>query len=265
MAFFTPGNSGSSVASAFTIDPTDIIFFDSPLSGGISINVGANKRAEFVRASGTGHGELNLFDDANVLDAKFTAQATSFTLNDFHVGTSTAVGGTDMTVTDGIAIIDGTNPFLLINKTNATAVSTFFEFITNRFRIFHDGGEAFNIDANQDVGIGITIPAPARLNVRGENDLAGTLGLLVENSSGTDILRVQNNGSVVVGTSAADASAVLEVQSTTQGFLPPVMTAVQGSAISSPAEGLIIFVTTTDATFTVIGFYGREGSAWVKL
>lgn len=70
---------------------------------------------------------------------------------------------------------------------------------------------------------------------------------------------------VSIGTSAAVASAQLEVTSTTKGFLPPRMTATQGSAISSPAEGLLIYVTDTNGTFTAKGWWGYDGAAWQKL
>lgn len=61
------------------------------------------------------------------------------------------------------------------------------------------------------------------------------------------------------------ASAALEVSSTTKGFLPPRMTATQASAISSPAEGLLIYVTDTNGTFTAKGWWGYDGAAWQKL
>lgn len=43
-----------------------------------------------------------------------------------------------------------------------------------------------------------------------------------------------------------DSSAILDVSSTTKGFLPPRMTQVQRDAINNPAIGLTIFNTTTD-------------------
>jgi len=43
-----------------------------------------------------------------------------------------------------------------------------------------------------------------------------------------------------------DASAVLELQSTQQGFLPPRLTLQQRNAISNPATGLMIFNSTSD-------------------
>lgn len=72
-------------------------------------------------------------------------------------------------------------------------------------------------------------------------------------------------GNVGVGTSSPAASAQLEVASTTKGFLPPRMTAAQANSISSPTEGLLIYVTNTNGTFTAKGWWGYNGSAWVRL
>lgn len=46
-----------------------------------------------------------------------------------------------------------------------------------------------------------------------------------------------------IGTITPDASAVLEVNSTDKGFLPPRMTEVQMEAIVDPAEGLVVYCT----------------------
>jgi uncharacterized protein (TIGR02145 family) len=51
-----------------------------------------------------------------------------------------------------------------------------------------------------------------------------------------------NNGTNLgVGTTAPNNSAITEMNSTTQGFLPPRMTSAQRDAIQNPAIGLIIF------------------------
>jgi hypothetical protein len=49
---------------------------------------------------------------------------------------------------------------------------------------------------------------------------------------------------VGIGTTSPDASSVVDVESTTQGFLPPRLNTAQRDAIASPAEGLMIFNTT---------------------
>jgi len=58
----------------------------------------------------------------------------------------------------------------------------------------------------------------------------------------------------------ADASAMLEVQSTSKGLLTPRMTNAQKQAISSPATGLTIYQTDSTA-----GYYVYTGSAWTRL
>lgn len=45
-------------------------------------------------------------------------------------------------------------------------------------------------------------------------------------------------------TSAINASAIAQINSTTKGFLPPRMTTSQKTAIASPAAGLVVFDTT---------------------
>jgi hypothetical protein len=58
-------------------------------------------------------------------------------------------------------------------------------------------------------------------------------------------LTVTSAGNVGIGTTSPAASALLDVSSTTKGFLPPRMTTTQRDAISSPAAGLVIYNTTT--------------------
>jgi|GEM_PF-5121784 len=57
--------------------------------------------------------------------------------------------------------------------------------------------------------------------------------------------------SVGIGNNAAqpDSSAILDVRSSTKGFLPPRMTGAQREAINKPAEGLIVFDTDRKGLF----------------
>jgi len=52
------------------------------------------------------------------------------------------------------------------------------------------------------------------------------------------------NGSVGIGVNTNNGTAMLQVDSTTQGVLFPRMTTTQKNAISSPATGLVVFDTT---------------------
>ena len=76
-------------------------------------------------------------------------------------------------------------------------------------------------------------------------------------------------GKIIVTNSAtesAPASASVAINSTTQGFLPPRMTATQAEAIASPAEGLMVYATDGGGvTITSKGWWGYDGTAWVKL
>lgn len=63
----------------------------------------------------------------------------------------------------------------------------------------------------------------------------------------------------VIGGTSNNASALLQIDSTSQGVLPPRMTTAQRDAISTPAEGLVIHDTTTNK----LNYY--NGSSWIAL
>ncbi|HLF62649.1 MAG TPA: hypothetical protein VI603_02805 [Saprospiraceae bacterium] len=60
-------------------------------------------------------------------------------------------------------------------------------------------------------------------------------------TAGLDRLHIDIDGRVAFGSSLPAFAASLEVQSTTRGFLPPRMTDEERDAITSPAEGLMIW------------------------
>lgn len=143
----------------------------------------------------------------------------------------------------------------------------------------------------QNVGIGTTDP-PSRLTTVGSYSsptIPGTtstgvlrVGVGLDNNDGIDLGKLGNppysgwmqagydgisidplaiqplGGSVGIGVLAPNASAALEIKSTTKGFLPPRMTKVQRDAIAAPAEGLII--SCTDCT--VKGLHQYINGAW---
>jgi hypothetical protein len=71
---------------------------------------------------------------------------------------------------------------------------------------------------------------------------------------------IYNNGnSVGINNSTPDASSILDVKSTTKGFLPPRMTTVQRNAIVSPAQGLVIFNISSKC------FEVWSGASWISM
>ena len=66
------------------------------------------------------------------------------------------------------------------------------------------------------------------------------------NYSDVIVGRVLNDGGAVFGGDTRAASSMLDIQSTTKGFLAPRMTVTLRDAISSPAAGLEIYNTTTN-------------------
>ena len=66
---------------------------------------------------------------------------------------------------------------------------------------------------------------------------------------------------VGIGTTTPEASAVLDLTSTTQGLLPPRLTEAQMNAVTSPVEGLMVYCSDCVAK----GMYVFTGSAWEQL
>ncbi len=128
------------------------------------------------------------------------------------------------------------------------------------------------VSGSGNVGIGTSTPA-YKLDVRGEARISSSLTLdsqpifRVENGFGANVVDVRGSGQMVLGGSSdlgigtglgiftryslrvgalsyTDASAILEATSTTRGFLPPRTSAT--SLISSPAQGLITYITSTN-------------------
>lgn len=76
-------------------------------------------------------------------------------------------------------------------------------------------------------------------------------------TSGVESMRINSVGNVGIGTASPNADAKLQIDSTTQGFLPPRMTTTQRNAIVAPVPaGLMIYNTTTNK----LNFY--NGTAW---
>lgn len=194
--------------------------------------------------------------------------------------------------------------------------------------VLANGTEAMRIPATRNVLIGTTTDAGAKVQIKGSGNTSATTSLLVQNSSGTNALKIaddalsfyygtfgvvqqhfySNNGSgakrwsdsysiidytrgygdsfliygghtanytfeikdgfwtkvrypLCVSTSfnIPNASAILQADSTTQGFLQPRMTNAQALAITTPATGLQVYDTTNNKNLLY------NGTAWQNI
>lgn len=171
---------------------------------------------------------------------------------------------------------------------------------------FASDSNLFWDNTNKRLGVGEGTPT-ARVHVKGSGSTSATTSLLVQNSAGTELFKVNDvgdlffngletssmrihtfgninkgisidneidmgafsgitfktwNGSaysnfmringntasrgLIIGGTTNDASANLQIDSTTQGVLFPRMTTTQKNAISSPASGLMVYDTDTN-------------------
>ena len=74
-------------------------------------------------------------------------------------------------------------------------------------------------------------------------------------TAGVERLQITKSGNMGVGTTSVASSALMELNSTTQGFLPPRMTTTQRDAISDVATGLLIYNSSTHK----MNYYSNSG------
>lgn len=72
-------------------------------------------------------------------------------------------------------------------------------------------------------------------------------------------------GGVGIGTATPDASAALEISSTTRGLLPPRLTYAQRTGIRNPAAGLLVYQSDAPSGQAGAGYYYYTGTQWVPL
>lgn len=130
---------------------------------------------------------------------------------------------------------------VVINSTNSTAAGTFT-------RIGH------YIPDSSGSGVAPAIDASLTSQTTYTPGLLESYALATTFRTGGVLIKTQASGSSIA------ASAMLDIQSTTKGFLPPRMTSTQRTAISSPATGLMVYQ--TDGT---VGIYVYDSSVWRRL
>ena len=156
---------------------------------------------------------------------------------------------------------------------------------------YSSGSEAMRLSTNRNLLINTTTDAGYKLDVNGTARVNGNVTIMSTNtlslnqnavngfvSGGSNFLQIYNRN-IIVGTICSNGfesgfgwrigyglpynatppnlSALLDLTSTTKGFLPPRMTSAERTAILTPAVGLMVYQ--TDATE---GLYIYKSTGW---
>lgn len=140
------------------------------------------------------------------------------------------------------------------------AASQQFDEVARWINLGYDGA---NFQVATRISTFLIEPTPSSTAMGGRMSLyATTLGA----TTNTEVVRIEAAKTNILGplkigsiSATPDASALVDQQSTTLGFLVPRMTTTQRNAISSPAEGLEVHDTTVKAHFIY------QNGAWAQV
>ena len=208
-----------------------------------------NDLFRIINTSSWGNSAL-IFGTNNTERARFTLSGRLL------IGTSTE--STYILDANGTVRVQGTELRLdnattgVINLYSATPTINFFS--GGGYTLYRSGTNMF---LNSNGSLYLQVGGNHAYQIDGGNGHILRSGI----SGGAALARLDTGGSLSIGkgTSAAVASSILELSSTTKGFLPPRMTNAQMVAITSPATGLVVY----DTTNNKLNVY--DGTNWVAV
>jgi hypothetical protein len=191
---------------------------------------------EAMRINGTGNVAINTTTDAGF---KLDVNGTTRLNGNVAIGTTTQTG-INYPILGKVRIAPISNPYFAGLTTHNFEVwsSSYFE-----ETIFTKSGKGFGTST-----VNLMYYSGSNVYFR-------------LNNGSQDIVNINQAGMLVsleaLGTPTT--SAILEVKSTTKGFLPPRMTTTEKNAIATPATGLMVY----DTTLNLISVY--NGTTWITL
>jgi hypothetical protein len=256
-----------SVASGFDVKATNIFsaaFGNSTIASGFA----SSALGSFTRASGNnsmavgegtlanGYGSLvaGMFNDP-IVGAQTSVTSTTPL---FIIGKGDAGNPSNAVVVrkNGFVGIGTNNPGDLLHIMRSTSGASPN---TNASLILEDAGNNYiHFLSGTGSETGVIHGRPAS-SIRGGIIFDNQSNIRFRTGGNINRMNIDSVGSVAINTPVADASAILEVNSTSKGVLLPRMTTSQREAITSPANGLLTYDNTTNSFW-----YNRNGN-WTEI
>ena len=221
---------------------------DSSSNGALSIGTTSTAARVVFQGSGSTSATTSLL----VQNSAGTAALQVRDDTSVVVGTSLTVGGS---INADRAISQAGNSGLTLN-TSFNSQQAYPRFgLTTDVSVFYYQG---NYNPTSGSGAFAVFNATPTINqTGGANGITRGLYINPTLTAAADFRAIEvSNGGAYINTTSVQASAILQADSTTKGFLPPRMTTTQKNAIASPAAGLIVY----DSTLGKLCV--RTASAW---
>ena len=182
----------------------------------------------------------------------------NFLSNTQRIGSLSGFLQYDASTSQHIMISTSTSPVCVVTTTGSNYL-TFAKPSSGTNAIVFNGDYISGAYRGELTYSNVIKTANGQMDFCGNTGQAGGFG----NFTPSEILTIKGSttaalGSVGIGTTSPVASAKLQINSTTMGFLPPRMTTTEINAIVSPAEGLVVY----NLTLNVLCFY--DGTGWKK-
>jgi hypothetical protein len=228
-------------------------------------------------------GGLNFVNNTNGQTTFSFSSGATLRINTIYSGAVAGVTFAQLALDSSFYGISTTTPAI----TNRVFTNSGSGVTVQRLNLYNgDSGKIEMQPTGGNVLIGTTTDAGFRLDCNGTARVQGNFnlnGTTLTNTFNTGTISISNNGQGNIslgatnnqlnysgnfkfGSNNNDASAIVEIASTTRGFLPPRMTGAQAEAIATPAAGLMVYANNGNGvTITSTGWWGYDGATWVKL
>jgi len=234
--------------------------FPFTTAGHLVIQSRANGTQGIVFATGTG-GAARMYIEGDG-DVGINTSAPAYRLDVNGTFRCTGLGYIDGGFADEIKVSGTSLPKWVVNNSTTTVVD---DLEVGQLQFFINDANTGGVTPTGNISMIIkdnTVGGTYQASIGEGADMVFRTGIVTTASTPQTLsehMRITKSGNVGIGTATPNVSAKLEINSTTQGVLFPRMTTTQRNAITTPADGLVIY-NTTDNKLQV-----RAAGVWVDL